>query len=101
MDEHYRMSKRIPKNAEERKRGELNSGIASHVWDTKHTVDFKNPEIVSENWEKYQERLAAETYYIAKFQNNCNIMKSSLHPAWSSVMRRTNGLILNQQQPPS
>jgi hypothetical protein len=88
MDEHSRMSKRVPNNAEARQREAINSGIASHVWDTQHEVDFRNPEIISSGWKNYHERLTAENYYIAKNPNNCNIIKSGLNPIWNSVLHR-------------
>ncbi len=47
MKEHSQLTKRHPKNNEERTKLERSSAIALHVLETEHHVDFDNPEILS------------------------------------------------------
>ncbi len=60
MKEHSRLTKRHPKNNEERTKLERSSAIALHVLETEHHVDFDNPEILSKYWPNYKDRINAE-----------------------------------------
>ncbi len=57
MKEHSQLTKRHPKNNEERTKLECSSAIALHVLGTEHHVDFDNPEILSKYWPIYRDRI--------------------------------------------
>ncbi len=65
MKEHSRLTKRHPKNNEERTKLERSSAIALHVLETERHVDFDNPEILSKYWPIYTERMNAEQWFIS------------------------------------
>ncbi len=65
MKEHSRLTKRHPKNNEERTIFERSSAIALLVLETEHHVDFDNPEILSKYWPIYTERMNAEQWFIS------------------------------------
>ncbi len=62
MKEHSRLTKRHPKNNEDRTKLERSSTIALHVLETEHHVDFDNPEILSKYWPIYWDRMNAKQW---------------------------------------
>ncbi len=65
MKEHSQLTKRHPKNTEERTKLERSTDIALRVLETEHHVDFDNPEILSEYWPIYRDRRNAEQLFIS------------------------------------
>ncbi len=65
MKEHTRITKRHPKNKDERTKLERSSAITLHVLETEHHVDFDNPEILSKYWSIYRDRMNAEQWFIS------------------------------------
>ncbi len=60
MKEHSRLTKRHPKNNEERTTLKRSSAVALHVLETEHDVDFENPEIMSKYWPIYKHHINAD-----------------------------------------
>ncbi len=85
MKEHSRLTKRHPKNNEERTKLESNSAIALHVLETEHHVDFENPEILSKYWPIYRDRINAEQWFISHLPEACNLKGKTTHPAWNLI----------------
>ncbi len=82
MMEHSRLTKRHPKNNEERTKLERSSVIALHVLETEHHVDFDNPEILSISiWPIYRDRINAEQWFISHQPEACNLKGKATHPA--------------------
>ena len=85
MREHIRLSRKIPKNMDDRNKLERSSAIALHAIEMNHKVNFDEPEILSQNWQIYRERIAAEQWHIALEPSACNCQKKPLHPAWNTL----------------
>ncbi len=83
--EHSRLTKRHPKNNEERTKLERSSAIALHVLETEHNVDFDNPEILSQYWPIYRDRINAEQWFISHQPEACNLKGKATHPAWNLI----------------
>ncbi len=78
MKEHSRLTKKHPKNNEERPKLERSSAIALHVLETEHLADFNNPEILSKYWSLYSDRINADP-------EACNLKGKNTHPAWNLI----------------
>ncbi len=85
MNEHSRLTKRHPKNNEERTKLERSSAIALHVLETEHHVEFDNPEILSKYWPIYRVRINAEQWFISHQPEACNLKGKATHPAWNLI----------------
>ncbi len=85
MKEHLQLTKRHPKNNEERKKLERRSAIALHVLETEHLVDFNNPEILSKYWSLYSDRINADPCFITHPPEACNLKGKTTHPAFSFI----------------
>ncbi len=85
MKEHSRLTKRHPKNNEERTKLERSSAIALHILETEHHVDFNNPEILSKHWPIYRDRMNAEQWFISHQPEACNLKGKTIHPAWNLI----------------
>ncbi len=83
MNEQSRLTKRHPKNNQERTKLERSSAIALHVLETEHHVDFDNPEILSKYWPIYRDRRNAEQWFISHQPEACNLKGKAIHPAWN------------------
>ncbi len=82
MKEHSRLTKRHPKNNEERTKLERSSAIAL---ETEHHVDFDNPEILSKHWPIYRDRMNAEQWFISHQPEACYLKDKTMHPAWNLI----------------
>ncbi len=78
MKEHSRLTKRHPKNNEERLKLERSSAIAPHVLVSEHHVDFDNPEILSKYWPIYRDRINAKYWFISHQPEACNLKAKRL-----------------------
>ncbi len=85
MKEHSRLTKRHPKNNEERTKLERSSAIALHVLETERYVDFENSEILSKYWPIYRDRINAEQWFISHQPEACNLKGKATHPAWNLI----------------
>ncbi len=85
MKEHSQLTKKHPKNNEERTKIERSSVIALHVLETEHHVDFDNPEILSKYLPIYREHINAEHWFISHPPEACNLKGKATHPAWNLI----------------
>ncbi len=83
MKEHLRLTKRHPKNNEERTKVERSSVIALLVLETEHHVDFDNSEILSKYWPIYRDR--TEQWFISHQPEACNLKGKTTHSAWNLI----------------
>ncbi len=81
MKEHSRLTKRHPKNNEERTKLERSSAVALHVLETEHHVDFDNPKILSKYWPIYGDRINSEKWFIRYHLDACNFEDKQTHQA--------------------
>ncbi len=72
MKDHSRLTKRHPKNNEERTKLERSSAIVLHVLETEHHVDVDNPEILRKYWPIYRHRINAEQWFISHQSEECD-----------------------------
>ncbi len=85
MKEHSRLTKRHPKNNEERTKLERSSAIALNVLETEHHVDFDNPEILTKCCPIYRDRINAEQWLISHQPVACNLKGKTTHQAWNLI----------------
>ncbi len=85
MKEHSQLTKRNPRNNEERTKLDRSSAIALHVLETEHHVDFDNPEILPKYWPIYRDRINAEQCFIIHPPEACNLKGKTTHPAWNLI----------------
>ncbi len=85
MKEHSRLTKRHPKNNEERTKLERSSAITLHVLETERYVDFHNPEVSFKYWPICRDRIDAEQWFICHQPEACNLEGKTTHPGWNLI----------------
>ncbi len=85
MKEHSRLTRRHPKNNEDRTKLERNSAVALHVLEIEHRVDFDNPEILSKYWLIYRDRINADQWFVSHPSEACNLKGKTTHTAWNII----------------